>query len=76
MDRAIDRLRDLISVPVRVRERAEPAVVAVYRLEPPPPVAQLQLQGSPLLGSLWDLLLLISEGPAILYHAVSIPRIR
>ncbi len=76
MDRAIELLKGLISAPVRVRQRARSTVVTVYRLEPPPPAAQLRLQGSPLLGSLWDLLLLISEGPAILYHEVSIPRIR
>ena len=72
---ALDRLKALIPSPERVRERLRPMVVATYRLEPPPPAAQLSL-GSPMLDSLKELALLVSEGPAVLYHTISIPRIR
>ena len=50
-------------------------VVASYRLEPPPPAAQLGLDGSVFEG-LRDLAILLGEGPAVLYHVISIPRIR
>jgi hypothetical protein len=50
-------------------------VVASYRLEPPPPAAQLGLDGSVFEG-FQDLALLLSEGPSVLYHVISIPRIR
>ena len=50
-------------------------MVASYRLEPPPPAAQLGLDGSVFEG-LRDLAFLLSEGPAVLYHVISIPRIR
>lgn len=76
MDAAIERLRGLVPVSVRLRERARPTVMAVYRLEPPPPAARLRLQTNPWLESLWDLALLVSESPGVLYHAISIPRIR
>jgi len=76
MDAALERLKDLIEVPSRLRERVRPAMLAVYRLEPPPPGAHLRLDRSPMLEGLWDLFLLASEGPGVLYHAISIPRIR
>jgi protease-4 len=75
MDTALDRLKASIDAPPRLRERLRPMVVASYRLEPPPPAAQLRLDGSVFEG-LRDLALLLSEGPAVLYHAISIPRIR
>ncbi|MBW1906891.1 MAG: signal peptide peptidase SppA, partial [Deltaproteobacteria bacterium] len=46
MDAALDRLRESIDAPLRLRERLRPMVVASYRLEPPPPAAQLGLDGS------------------------------
>ncbi|HSN85068.1 MAG TPA: S49 family peptidase, partial [Polyangiales bacterium] len=76
MDAALEHLKELIDVPPRIRARVRPAVVAVYQLEPPPPAAHLRLDRSPVLGGLLDLLLLVSEGPGVLYHAISIPRIR
>lgn len=76
MDRAIERLGDLIQLPTRLRERVRPAVVAEYRLEPPPPAAHLRALGGPLFEGLWDLLLVISEGTSVLYHAIGLPRIR
>jgi protease-4 len=76
MDRAVELLKERIRVPARLVRRARPAVVAVYRLEPPPPAAHAWVQGSPLAESLWDLWVLISEGPSVLYHAISVPRIR
>ena len=75
MDTALDRLKASIDAPPRLRERLRPMMVASYRLEPPPPAAQLRLDGSVFEG-LRDLALLLSEGPAVLYHAISIPRIR
>jgi hypothetical protein len=75
MDTALDRLRESIDAPPRLRERLRPMVLASYRLEPPPPAAQLGLDGSAFQG-LRDLALLLSEGPSVLYHAISIPRIR
>lgn len=75
MDAALDRLKQTIDAPDRVRARLRPMVVASYRLEPPPPAAQLHL-GHPLLETLRDLALLVAEGPAVLYHAISIPQIR
>ena len=75
MDVALDRLRESIDAPPQLRERLRPMVVSSYRLEPPPPAAQLGLDGS-LFEGLRDLALLLSEGPAVLYHAISIPRIR
>ncbi len=75
MDTALDLLKESIDASPRIRERLRPMVVASYRLEPPPPAAQLWLDGSVFEG-LRDLALLLSEGPAVLYHAISIPRIR
>lgn len=75
MDRALERLKTTIDAPARLRERLRPMVLASYRLEPPPPAALLRLDGSVFEG-LRDLALLLSESPAALYHAISIPRIR
>ena len=75
MEAALDRLRQTIDVSPRLRERLRPMVVASYRLEPPPPSAQLGLDGSVFEG-VRDLALLLSEGPAVLYHVISVPRIR
>jgi hypothetical protein len=50
-------------------------VLASYRLEPPPPAALLRLDGTVFEG-LRDLAFLLSESPAVLYQAISIPRIR
>jgi protease-4 len=75
MDTALDLLKESIDAPPRLREQLRPMVVASYRLEPPPPAAQLWLDGSVFEG-LRDLALLLSEGPAVLYHVISIPRIR
>lgn len=75
MDRALERLKDAIDAAPRLRERLRPMMVASYRLEPPPPAAQLRLNGSVFEG-LVDLGFLLSESPAALYHAISVPRIR
>ena len=75
MDTALDRLRGSIDAPPRLRERLRPMIVASYRLEPPPPAARLGLEGS-IFEGVRDLALLLSEGPAVLYHVISIPRIR
>jgi len=75
MDAAIDRLRGSIEAPERVRARLRPMVVSTYRLEAPPPAAQLRLH-NPVLEGFRDLALLMSEGPTVLYHAIGLPRIR
>ena len=75
MDAALERLKGIIDAPTRLRERLRPMVVASYRLDPPPPAAHLGLDGS-VFESLRDLALLLSEGPAVLYHVISIPKIR
>jgi protease-4 len=75
MDTALDRLKASIDAPARLRERLRPMVVASYRLEPPPPSARLGLEGSVFEG-LRDLAVLLSEGPSVLYHVLSIPQIR
>lgn len=75
MDQALELLKETIDVSPRLRERLRPMVLASYRLEPPPPAALLRLDGSVFEG-LRDLAFLLSESPAILYHAISIPRIR
>jgi protease-4 len=75
MDAAIDRVRDHVDAPERVRARLEPMVLASYRFEPPPPTAQLRF-GSPVFDGLRDLASILAEGPAVLYHAISVPRIR
>ena len=75
MDAAIERLKKAIDIPDRARARLLPMVVASYRLEPPPPAAQLRLK-SPMLEGLRDLAELLSDGPSVLYHAISLPRIR
>jgi len=75
MDVALERLKESIDAPPRLRARLHPVMVASYRLQPPPPAAQLGLDGSVFEG-LRDLALLLAEGPAVLYHVVSVPRIR
>ena len=75
MDQALELLKETIDAPPRLRERLRPMVLASYRLEPPPPSAMLRLDGSVFEG-LRDLAFLLSESPAVLYHAISIPRIR
>lgn len=75
MDAALRRLQDDIEAPARILKRLRPEVLSSYRLEPPPPAAQLRFQ-SPVFESLKELGLLLSEGPAVLYHAISVPRIR
>lgn len=75
MDVALERLKAAIDAPPRIRARLRPAILASYRLEPPPPAAQLRLEGSVFEG-LKDLAVLLAEGPAVLYHVISIPRIR
>jgi protease IV len=75
MDAALERLKGSIEAPARVRERLRPMVVASYRLEPPPPSAHVGLEGS-VFESLRDLASLLSEGSAVLYHVISVPRIR
>ena len=75
MDTALECLKANIDAPPRLRERLRPMMVASYRLEPPPPAAQLWLDGSVFEG-LRDLAFLLSEGSAVLYHAISVPRIR
>jgi protease-4 len=75
MDTALERLKQSIDAPPRLRERLRPMMVASYRLEPPPPSAHLRLDGSVFEG-LRDLALLLCEGPAVLYHVISVPRIR
>ncbi len=75
MDAAMERLKEAIEAPERIRARLRPMVVATYTLEAPPPAAQLRLQ-APVLEGFRDLAFLVSEGPSVLYHAISIPRIR
>ena len=75
MDAALERLRAAVAAPERVRARLRPRVVSTYRLDVPPPAAQLGLH-NPLLDGLRDLALLLAEGPAVLYHAIGLPRIR
>ncbi len=75
MDQALEILKETIDVPPRLRERLRPMVLGSYRLEPPPPAAMLRLDGSVFEG-LRDLAFLLSESPAVLYHAISVPRIR
>jgi len=75
MDVALERLKADIDAPPRIRERLRPAVLANYRLKAPPPAAQLRLEASVFEG-LRDLAMLLSESPAVLYHIISIPRIR
>ncbi len=75
MDLALDLLKARIDVAPRLRERLEPLVVTSYRLEPPPPAAYAWIDES-ILGTLKDLGLLLSEGSGVLYHVISVPRIR
>jgi protease-4 len=75
MDRALELLKETIDAPARLRQRLRPMVVASYRLEPPPPTAQLRLDGS-VFENLRDLAVLLSESQAVLYHVISVPRIR
>jgi hypothetical protein len=75
MDVALERLKSAIDAPPRIRERLRPTVLASYRLDPSPPTAQLRLEGSVFEG-LRDLAVLLSESPGVLYHVISIPRIR
>ena len=75
MDQALELLKETIDIPPRLRERLRPMVLGSYRLEPPPPAAMLRLDGSVFEG-LRDLAFLLSESPAVLYHAISVPRIR
>jgi protease-4 len=75
MDAALERLKGSIEAPARVRERLRPMVLASYRLEPPPPSAHVGLEGS-VFESLRDLASLLSEGSGVLYHVISVPRIR
>jgi len=75
MDSALDLLKSRIDVAPRLRERLEPMVIANYRLEPPAPTAQAWIDES-ILGTLKDLGLLLSEGSGVLYHVISVPRVR
>ncbi len=80
MDKAIEHLKGQIDAPTGILERLRPAVVAAYKLEPPPPAAWVRHQAGPTLGptleGLWELLLLASEAPGVLYHAITVPKIR
>jgi len=64
MDTALECLKANIDAPPRLRERLRPMIVASYRLEPPPPAAQLRLDGSVFEG-FRDLAFLLAEGPAV-----------
>jgi ClpP class serine protease len=75
MDAALERLKDDIGAPTWVRKRLRPMVVTSYRLEPPPPATWLRLE-APAFESLTDLLALLRDGSSVLYHAISLPRIR
>jgi len=75
MDAALERLKGSIDAPARVRERLRPMVLTSYRLEPPPPSAQIGLEGT-IFEPFRDLASLLSEGPAVLYHVISVPHIR
>jgi protease-4 len=75
MDTALARLKAAIAAPASILTRLEPVVLPTYRLEAPPPSAQLRFE-NPVFEGLRELALLLSEGPAVLYHAISIPRIR
>jgi hypothetical protein len=75
MDAALQRLRAAVAAPERVRARLRPRVVSTYRLDVPPPAAQLGLY-NPVLDGLRELVLLLAEGSAVLYHAIGLPRIR
>jgi protease-4 len=75
MDAALDRLRHEIDAPERVRSRLEPMVLASFKLDPPPPAAQARF-ANPMFEGFRELAFLVAEGPAVLYHAISIPRIR
>ncbi len=75
MDSALDLLKERVDVSPRLRERLEPMVIASYKLEPPPPAAQAWIDES-IFGALKDLALLLSEGSGVLYHVISVPRIR
>ena len=75
MDAARARLKADIDAPDRLRGRLRPMMLASYRMEPPPPAAQLGLEGS-LFEGLRDLAIVLSEGPSVLYHVISVPRIR
>lgn len=75
MDAALERLKVDIDAPTWVRERLRPMVVMTYRLEPPPPATRLRLE-APAFESLMDLLALLRDGSSVLYHAISLPRIR
>jgi protease-4 len=75
MEVAIERLKRSIDLPERALTRIRPMVVASYRLDAPPPTAQLKLH-HPVLEGARDLALLLAEGPSVLYHAISLPKIR
>ncbi len=75
MDLALERLRDHIDAPKRVTARLEPMAVASFKLDPPPPTAQLRFT-NPVFEGLRELAFLVAESPTVLYHAISIPRIR
>lgn len=75
MDAALRALKDRIDASDALRARLQPRVVVHYRLEPPPPAAQAWLDES-LLGPWKDLGFLLAEGGSVLYHLVSVPRVR
>ena len=75
MDAALSNLRERTGLPAAAQQQLKPMVVSSFRIEPPPPSAQGWFEQS-VLGSLKDLAFLATEGGNVLYHVVSLPKIR
>ncbi|MEM7434191.1 MAG: signal peptide peptidase SppA [Myxococcota bacterium] len=73
MDAALDELRSRIDVAPARRARLEPRPLSYLRLEPPPPASWLDQTA---IGPWKDLGLLLAEDGHVLYHLLSVPRIR
>ena len=75
MDLALDVLKERIDVAPAFRERLEPMTVTSFRFEPQPPAAQAWLDES--IFAPWkELGLLLAEGGDVLYHIISVPKVR
>jgi protease-4 len=75
MQTALVALKDRLGIPPKLRERVDPRIVVNFRLEPPPPAAVAWIDES-ILGTIRDLGSLLAEGSNVLYHVISVPRIR
>ncbi len=73
---ALRVLRERTELPDAAQAKLQPSMVTSYRLDDPPPPAQFGWLRALPAQTLGDLLALAGEGSRVLYHALSLPRVR